>query len=78
MPRNAEKFTEWSTGSSGAHNANGKKHARDLEKVLELSFWCPMRFLKDLKFMSGGSVSRLRKSLCTYLKRPHLEKVKGN
>lgn len=37
MPRNVEKFTEWSTESSGAHNANGKKLVRDSEKVLELN-----------------------------------------
>ena len=44
---------EWSTESSGAHNASGKKHARDLEKVLEPSL-VSAEILKDLKFVSEG------------------------
>ena len=36
MPRNAGKFMGWSTGSSGARSASGRKRAQDSEKVLNL------------------------------------------
>lgn len=41
-PRNAEKFMEWSTESSGAPSASGRKRAQDSGKVLNLNIKYPV------------------------------------
>jgi len=48
-PRNAEKSTEWSIGSSGAPSASGRRPAPDSERAPKLST------LSSIKSPSDGT-----------------------